>query len=129
MSESRPQHEADELSDPAFHASVRAETIRTAVETVHALVTECRVHLAADGIHIAVTDPATVASVTLDLHSTAFDIYEGDAGVVGVNLDRLTEILSVADRDQSVAFALDAETRKLHVTTRYRFSGQSWLGY
>lgn len=115
MSESRLRHEADELSDPAFRASVRAETIRTAVETVHALVSECRIQFAPDGIHIAATDPATVASVALDLQAAAFDTYEGDAGVIGVDLDRLSEILSVADRDQSVTFTLDAETGKLHV--------------
>ena len=116
MSESRLRREDDELSDPAFRASAQAGTIRTAIETVHALVSECRVRLAADEIHIAATDPATVASVTLDLQAAVFDTYEGDAGTIGVDLDRLSEILGVADRDQTVVFALDDETRKLHVT-------------
>lgn len=114
MSESRPRFE-NESFDPAFRASVRAETIRTAIESVHALVSECRVRLAADGLHIAATDPATVASVTLDVAATAFDTYEGNAGLIGVDVDRLVAILGVADRDQSVEFALDAESGTLHV--------------
>lgn len=78
-------------------------------------VSECRIRLASDEIHIAATDPATVASVTLDLAATAFDTYEGNTGLIGVDLDRLDAILSVADRDQLVRFILDAETRKLYI--------------
>ena len=107
--------ETDDSSSGGFHAIIDAETIRTTVETVGAVVGECRLRLEAGGLHIAATDPATVASVTLDLGADAFETYDASGGRLGIDLDRLDEILSVADRDQLVEFALDADTRKLHI--------------
>ncbi|MFB6135155.1 MAG: DNA polymerase sliding clamp [Halobacteriaceae archaeon] len=98
-----------------FKAIVSAETLRTALDSVSVLVDECKVHLNEDGLAIRAVDPANVGMVDLELDAAAFESYEADGGVIGVNLSRLEDIAGMADADQLVELELDEETRKLHI--------------
>lgn len=98
-----------------FEATIEAKAFRRALEAVGVLVEECRVHVDSDGMRFRAADPALVALVDLTLDAERFERYEATEGVLGVNLDRLTEILGVAERGDRVRMALDDESRKLHV--------------
>jgi len=98
-----------------FKAIVDAETLRTALDSVGVLVDECKIHLNEDGLAIRAVDPANVGMVDLDLDASAFESYEADGGLIGVNLTRLFDIAKMADSDQLVQLELDEETRKLHI--------------
>ncbi|WP_135821740.1 DNA polymerase sliding clamp [Halostella litorea] len=98
-----------------FKAIVSAETLGTALDSVSVLVDECKIHLDDDGIEIRAVDPANVGMVDLSLSADAFESYEADGGVIGVNLSRLEDIVGMADSDQLVELELDEETRKLHI--------------
>lgn len=104
------------VSDPDIVARIDAGTLATAVETLEALVAECRLEFDDDGLSVAATDPAVVASVTLDLDAAAFETYRGTAGTFGLDVERLGTILGLADRDQPVTLAVDAGTRHLSVS-------------
>jgi proliferating cell nuclear antigen len=97
-----------------FKAIVSAETLRTALDSVSVLVDECKIHLNEDGIEIRAVDPANVGMVDLSLSADAFESYEADGGLIGVNLSRLEDIAGMADSGQLVELELDEETRKLH---------------
>ncbi|WP_135536738.1 DNA polymerase sliding clamp [Halostella pelagica] len=97
-----------------FKAIVSAETLRTALDSVSVLVDECKIHLNEDGIEIRAVDPANVGMVDLSLSADAFESYEADGGLIGVNLSRLEDIAGMADAGQLVELELDEETRKLH---------------
>jgi len=79
------------------------------------LVDECKIHLDEDGLSIRAVDPANVGMVDLDLGAAAFESYEADGGIIGVNLSRLEDIAGMADAGQLVQLELDEETRKLHI--------------
>jgi len=98
-----------------FKAIVSAETLRAALDSVSVLVDECKIRLEEDGITIRAVDPANVGMVDLSLAASAFESYETDGGVIGVDLSRLEEFASMADADQLIQLELDEETRKLHV--------------
>jgi proliferating cell nuclear antigen len=98
-----------------FKAIVSAETLKTTLDSVSVLVDECKVHLDEDGIEIRAVDPANVGMVDLRLSAEAFESYEADGGVIGVNLSRLEDIAGMADSGQLVELELDEETRKLHI--------------
>jgi proliferating cell nuclear antigen len=53
--------------------------------------------------------------VDLSLDASAFESYEADGGLIGVNLVRLQDIAGMADSGQLVELELDEETRKLHI--------------
>ncbi len=98
-----------------FKAIVSAETLESALDSVSVLVEECKVRLEDEGLAIRAVDPANVGMVDLTLSADAFESYETDGGVLGVNLARLEEFVGMADSDQLVELELDEETRKLHV--------------
>ncbi|WP_121821019.1 DNA polymerase sliding clamp [Halostella salina] len=98
-----------------FKAIVSAETLGTALDSVSVLVDECKIHLNEDGIEIRAVDPANVGMVDLSLSADAFESYEADGGLIGVNLSRLEDIVGMADSGQLVELELDEETRKLHI--------------
>ncbi|MFB6218457.1 MAG: DNA polymerase sliding clamp [Halobacteriaceae archaeon] len=98
-----------------FKAIVSADTLLTALDPVSVLVDECKVRLNEDGIVIRAVDPANVGMVDLSLSAAAFESYEADGGLIGVNLSRLEDIAGMADSDQLVQLELDEETRKLEI--------------
>jgi proliferating cell nuclear antigen len=99
-----------------FSAIVRADTLQATLDSVGVLVEECKIHLDGEGIEIRAVDPANVGMVDLSLEADAFESYEADGGLIGVNLVRLADIAGMADADQLVHLELDEETRKLHIS-------------
>lgn len=98
-----------------FKAIVSADILAETLDSVSVLVDECKIRLDESGLTIRAVDPANVGMVHLELAATAFESYETDDGVIGVNLDRLEDIVGMADSDQLVNLELDQETGKLHI--------------
>ena len=96
-----------------FQAIVEASTLRDALDSVGVLVDECKIRLNEDGLAIRAVDPANVGMVDLSLDVGAFESYEADGGVIGVNLTRLEDIAGMANTGDLVHLELDEETRKL----------------
>ena len=99
-----------------FNAIVSADTLQATLGSVGVLVEECKIHLEEDGLEIRAVDPANVGMVDLTLDAAAFESYETDGGLIGVNLARLQDIAGMADAGQLVHLELDEETRKLHIS-------------
>jgi len=98
-----------------FKAIVSAETLAGALDSVSVLVDECKIHLEEEGLAIRAVDPANVGMVDLSLDATAFESYETDGGLIGVDLSRLEDIAGMAESGQLVQLELDEETRKLQI--------------
>jgi len=98
-----------------FTAIVSASTLQDALDSVSVLVDECKVRLNEDEFAIRAVDPANVGMVDLRLEAAAFEAYEADGGVIGVNLARLEDIAGMAGSDDLIHLELDEETRKLHI--------------
>lgn len=98
-----------------FHAIATTETLEQFVDTAHALVDEAKIHLRDNMLHLKAVDPANVGMVDQSLGAAAFESYDADGGVIGVNLERLGDVLSMGDSDALVHLELDEETRKLQI--------------
>ena len=105
----------DAVADAPVRVVVRAATLRPLLSAVGALVDECRLTFGTDGIRAAAMDPATVAAVEVALAASAIESYAADGSTVGVDVERLVDVLSMADRDALVTLALDPESLRLHV--------------
>lgn len=99
-----------------FKAIVTASTFQDVLGSVGALVEECKIRLDEDGISIRAVDAATVGMVDVRLGSNAFESYESDGGVIGVNLTRLSDIAGMAGSSDLILLELDEETGKLHIS-------------
>jgi len=98
-----------------FKAIVGASTLQDALDSVSVLVDECKIRLNEDELSIRAVDPANVGMVDLSLAAAAFESYEADGGVIGVNLSKLEDFVGMASGDELVELELDEETRKLSI--------------
>jgi proliferating cell nuclear antigen len=98
-----------------FKAIISASTLRDALDSVSVLVEECKIRLNEDELAIRAVDPANVGMVDLSLEAAAFESYEADGGVIGVNLSRLEDIAGMANSGDLIQLELNEETRKLHI--------------
>jgi len=98
-----------------FKAIVGASTFQDALDSVSVLVDECKIRLNEEELSIRAGDPANVGMVDLTLEAAAFESYEADGGVIGVNLARLEDIAGMANSGDLIHLELDEETRKLHI--------------
>ena len=99
-----------------FNAIVRADTLQATLDSVGVLVDECKIHFDDTGLEIRAVDPANVGMVDLSLSADAFESFEVDDGLIGVDLVRLQDIAGMANSGQLVQLELDEETRKLHIS-------------
>lgn len=99
----------------SFSAIIRADKLGAILDSVDTLVGECKVHLTEDGIEIRAVDPANVGMVDIEASERAFESYDATGGTIGVGLERLQDVVGMADSDDMVELDLDKETRKLSV--------------
>ena len=99
-----------------FEAAIEVGHLQDVIDAAHAIVDECRIHLDTDEFVIRAVDPANVAMIDEDVSADAFEAYDTDCGEIGINLERLSEVIDIADNnDDLVQFDLDPKTRKLAV--------------
>jgi proliferating cell nuclear antigen len=104
-------------SPPAvFNLTASVSTLQTIVNAVDPIVDECRIAVDDSGIQIQASDPAQVEMVDLQVDAQSFKQFESASGVLGVNVNRLDEVLSVVD-EELVQLVLDPHTNTLQVSS------------
>lgn len=98
-----------------FNAIIRADRLEEALDSVTVLVDESKINLNEDGLVIRAIDGANVGMADLSLFESAFESYESDGGIIGIQLWKLEDVVNFADSDDLIHFELDEETRTLNV--------------
>jgi len=98
-----------------FKAVIDAETLRDSIEAVSSLVDEVKFTISERGLELKAVDPANVAMISLRLDASVFEFYQAEPGEIGVDLVRLSDLLSMADRGENVRLELDEEGHKLKI--------------
>ena len=96
-----------------FHARVKAEVLKAVIDAISTLVDEAKFHVSPDGLSLKAVDPAHVAMVDLNLKKSAFDEYKAQTMELGVDLDKLKEVLKLAGGEDEVVMDYDAENHRL----------------
>lgn len=107
--------EADTKPEPGFEAIITADRLEPALEAVSTIVDECKIRLSEDGLTIRAVDPSNVGMCRVSVDADAFESFRAQAGVIGVNLERLEDVVGMADGGELVHLALDPATRKLEI--------------
>lgn len=100
-----------------FSATVEADDLDDFVHNISVFVDECRIRTSPDGLRVRAVDPANVGMVDAELDAEAFEGFDTSKGVLGVNLSRFKEVISLAGSGDLVTMEYDMETRKLHIET------------
>lgn len=98
-----------------FKATIQAELLRDAIESVSSLVDEVKIAISDHGLELKAVDPANVAMVSLKIGNEAFEYFKADACEIGIDLVRLSDVLSMADKGENVQLELEEERHKLKI--------------
>lgn len=108
-----PADDADE-SD-SLTAAISADVIQDTIDITQALVDECKIHFQDDSVRIRAVDPANVAMVDLALSSDAFESYNMSGQLIGIDIERFSDIAGMADTGQLMHLTI-RDDRKLNVS-------------
>jgi proliferating cell nuclear antigen len=106
-----------------FKAKVKAEVLKTVLDAVQTLVDEAKIQCTAEGISLKAVDPAHVAMVELSLGKGAFEEFKADELEMGIDLDKLKDILKLAGSGDTIGLEYKEDTHRLvftigHLTRR-----------
>ncbi len=106
-----------------FHAKVKAEVLKTVLDAVQTLVDETKIGITPEGMSLKAVDPAHVAMVELQLGKGAFTEFKGGELEMGVDLDKLKDILKLASSSDEIELEYKEDTHRLvfkigHITRR-----------
>lgn len=99
-----------------MESEIEAGILRSSVDAVNVLVDECRAKIEEEGINIKAVDPANVGMVELNIPKDSFDKYNQDGELVGLNLDKLEEVVKMANKGDFINLDLEEETGKLNIS-------------
>lgn len=98
-----------------FKARVKMEVLRELVEVISTLVTEVKVTVSKDGIDVKAVDPSHVAMLVLKLNKGAFEEFTGDSTEMGLDVEKLKEVLRLAKPGEILELQFDGGKNKLVV--------------
>ncbi len=79
-----------------FKVRIKMENLREIVEVVSTLVTEVKLAVSKDGLEAKAVDPSRVAMLVLKLNKQIFEEFTGEPTEVGVDIDKLREVLRLS---------------------------------
>ncbi|MEW6070435.1 MAG: DNA polymerase sliding clamp, partial [Candidatus Thermoplasmatota archaeon] len=98
-----------------FEATVKCEVLKEVVNVISTLVNEAKFSIDSKGLSVRTVDPAHVAMVDLELKAGAFEKYKAEPIELGIDLEKLGEVLKLASASDKILLQYDEEKNKLVV--------------
>jgi len=104
-------------------ATIDAEIFREAIDAIFALVPECRLHTADNGISTRAVDTANVAMVSLELKKEAFDSFKATKSQLGVDISKMKNIFNMMGKGDLISLELPENAQKIQLSVHgYHYS-------
>jgi proliferating cell nuclear antigen len=94
-----------------FKLRMKMENLREVVEVVSTLVSEVKLTISKDGLEAKAVDPSHVAMLVLKLHKPVFEEFTGEATELGVDVEKLKEVLRLSKPGDVIDFQFDGKNR------------------
>lgn len=96
-----------------FKAEIRSDTLKGIVNVLSTLVDEAKFTIEPEGISLKAVDPAHVAMIELDIGKGAFESYSAESTEIGVDLDKVKEVLKLASSGDIITMEQDPDHGRL----------------
>src|SRR5213594_576145 len=96
-----------------FDAKVKAEILKEVVDVISTLVDEAKFNITKDAVTVKAVDPAHVAMVDLSLERGTFESYRADDGELGLDMDKIKEVLKLARPTDVISITHEEEKNRL----------------
>ena len=90
-----------------FKAEIRADTLKGLVNVISTLIDEVKFTISPEGITIKAVDPAHVAMIELNIEAGAFESYEADQTEIGLDLDKVKDVLKLSSSGDIISMEQD----------------------
>jgi proliferating cell nuclear antigen len=94
-----------------FKLRIKMENLREVVEVVSTLVSEVKFSISKDGLEAKAVDPSHVAMLVLNLHKPVFEEFTGEPTELGVDVEKLKEVLRLSKPGDVIDFQFDGKNR------------------
>jgi proliferating cell nuclear antigen len=98
-----------------FDAKIRSDVLKEVVDVVSTLVDEAKFNVGKDALIVKAVDPAHVAMVDLTLDRQAFEAYKADDAELGLDMDKMKEVLKLSRAGEVLALAHEEDKNRLVV--------------
>ncbi len=99
-----------------LHIVGNVEIFRELVDVVLTIVEEVKINFTPESIHIRTVDPAHIAMVDLSLGKEAFDTYDVEGMELGLNLNKFSKVLSLAEAGTDITLRVAEESNEIVIT-------------
>ncbi len=99
-----------------FEAKLKADVLKELVDVVSTLVDEAKLNVGKDSVTVKAVDPAHVAMVDLSLDRGAFESYKAEDAELGLDMDKMKEILRLAKAGEVISITHDEDKNRLVVS-------------
>jgi proliferating cell nuclear antigen len=96
-----------------FKAKLKGDVLKEVIKVVSTLVDEVKLNITKEGISLKAVDPAHVAMVDLELGKDAFEELDASDCELGIDIDKIKEVLSLAKAGDLLDINHDEEHNKL----------------
>lgn len=94
-----------------FKLRVKMEVLRELVDVVSTLVSEVKLSISKDGLEAKAVDPSHVAMLVLKLQKAVFEEFTGEATDIGVDIEKLKEVLRLSKPGDIIDLQFDGKNR------------------
>ncbi|QLH75105.1 MAG: proliferating cell nuclear antigen (pcna) [Methanomassiliicoccales archaeon] len=99
-----------------FQAKLKSETLKCVVDVVSTLIDEAKFMIDANGVSLKAVDPAHVAMIDLHLDKAAFEQYSANDTELGLDLDKLRDVLRLSKAGDLIEMRQDEERNRLVIS-------------
>ena len=103
------------MGETMFDAKIRSDVLKEVVDVVSTLVDEAKFSLGKEALVVKAVDPAHVAMVELTLDRAAFEGYKADDTELGLDMDKMKEVLKLSRAGDVLAVTQEEEKNRLVV--------------
>jgi len=90
-----------------FKAEIRADTLKGLVNVISTLIDEVKFTISPEGMTLRAVDPAHVAMIELNIESGAFESYAADQTEIGLDLDKVKDVLKLSSSGDIISMEQD----------------------
>jgi len=96
-----------------FEAKVKSDVLREVIDVVSTLVDEAKFSAGKEALVVKAVDPAHVAMVDLTLDRSAFEAYKADDVELGLDMDKMREVLKLSRAGEVLALTHEEDKNRL----------------
>jgi proliferating cell nuclear antigen len=96
-----------------FKARIKMEVLRELVEVISTLVSEVKLGISKDGVEVKAVDPSHVAMLVARLKEGAFEEFSGEPAEIGVDVEKLKEVLRLSKPGDILELQYDGGRNRL----------------